>query len=63
MTLRSEFEVGDPVEKFGGQYGGPGIVVGKFEVAPGEWRYNVAHKIEGGYGIHIYSAGQLRHSA
>lgn len=57
------FEPGDPVEKHGGAYGGPGKVVGKFEAAPGVWRYVVAHKIEGGWGVflHIYSAAQIRH--
>jgi hypothetical protein len=58
------FEVGDKVEKHGGEYGGPGEVVGRFEVKPGVWRYNVAHRIEAGYGrlIHIYSEKQIRPS-
>jgi hypothetical protein len=47
-----------------GDYGGPGIVKGKFQIKPGVWRYNVAHKIEGGWGemIHIYSEGNLKHA-
>lgn len=55
--------MGDRVEKFGGAYGGPGVVVGHFFLPnTGEWRYNVAHRIEGGYGhlIHIYNGSQLR---
>jgi hypothetical protein len=57
-----KFEIGDPVEKHAGEYGGPGEVVGHFEVKAGAWRYNVAHRIEGGFGrlIHIYSENQIR---
>lgn len=58
---RPLWAVGDKVRKVGGDYGGPGEVVGRFEVKPGIWRYNVAHYIQGGFGrfIHIYSSHQL----
>jgi hypothetical protein len=56
------FTVGQKVEKFGGDYGGPGVVVGGFELVQGIWRYNVAHMIQGGYGvfIHIYNEREIR---
>jgi hypothetical protein len=38
------------------------VVKGIFEVRPGEVRYLVAHKIDGGWGelLHIYSEKNLR---
>lgn len=59
------FELDQPVEKIGGGYGGPGVVVNRFELTPGVWRYVVAHKIEGGWGtfLHIYGDAQLREVA
>ncbi len=62
MTAHPQFQIGALVEKIGGAYGGPGEICGAFEVAPGDWRYNVAHKIEGGFGklIHIYNGRQLK---
>lgn len=56
------FNVGDKVQKYQGEYGGPGVVVGRFKTLSGKWRYNVAHKIEGGFGsmIHIYTEAQIR---
>lgn len=56
-----KFFIGEQVLKVGGGYGGPGLVKSVFQMSPGVWRYNIAHKIEGGYGmfIHIYSDAQL----
>ena len=56
------FPIGSKVEKYKGDYGGPGVVKNVFEIAPNVHRYVVAHRIEGGYGelLHIYSEGQLR---
>lgn len=56
------FELDELVEKATGDYGGPGVVVGKFELRPNVWRYVVRHTIEGGWGgfLHIYNEGQLR---
>lgn len=55
-------QIGQDVEKYKGAYGGPGKIVSKFPVGDNEWRYIVAHKIEGGFGklLHIYGEGQLR---
>src|SRR5262245_61416664 len=55
------FRKGDPVEKFGGDYGGPGVVVGCDVDESGPW-YAVSFKIEGGFGTfkHFLRAEQLR---
>jgi hypothetical protein len=55
------FEIGQQVEKIGGDYGGPGIVVGFLDLE-GRARVVVSHRIEGGFGrfAHIYSPSQLR---
>lgn len=57
------FRVGDRVEKIGGRYGGPGRVVGIADAFDdGHVLYNVAHRIEGGFGefTHVYPAANLR---
>ena len=57
-----EYRVGDPVEKFGGDYGGPGRVATVIILPGGRIRYGVEHVIAGGFGtfVHIYSGKQLR---
>lgn len=60
-----EFKVGDHVVKVGGRYGGPGRIVGD-TIGLDESGYklfNVAHRIEGGYGefVHVYPASMLRY--
>lgn len=61
MLKRTKFALWDKVRKHKGDYGGPGEVVGilKFD---GKIRYEVAFKIEGGFGrfIHIFNEKQLR---
>ena len=56
------FKPGDRVEKFSGDYTGPGIVRKVIDDIPGRLRYVVGHRIEGGSGEfwHIYSPQQLR---
>ena len=56
-----EFKEGDLVEKFKGDYGGPGVVI-KAMMLGGKERYLVAHRIEGGFGqfVHIYNSSILR---
>ncbi|MGB3833744.1 MAG: hypothetical protein WA975_17985 [Mesorhizobium sp.] len=58
------FAVGDRVEKIGGRYGGPGRIVGVTTELDGDgYRlYNVAMKVEGGYGefVHVFPASVLR---
>ena len=57
-----KFSCGDRVWKTG-TYSGPGDVVSVFEISSGkgEWRYVVAHELEGGTGrlLHIYTGTQL----
>lgn len=52
------FKVGDYVRKVGGRYGGPGRIVGVTEELDddGYRLYNVAMKVEGGWGefIHVF---------
>lgn len=63
--LEPMFKVGDRVRKQGGDYGGPGDVIGVVFIPKGDGlqhtRYVVAHKIEGGFGyfINVYSPGQI----
>lgn len=49
------------VEKFSGDYGGPGEIVGAVDW-DGKRRYLVAFKIEGGFGrfIHVLNESQIR---
>jgi len=52
------FQVGDRVEKIGGDYYFEGVVVSVFSKLSGEVRYVV----ENGHGVlHIYNGKQLRH--
>ena len=55
-----KFSRGDRVWKTG-TYSGPGDVVNVFTTIDGDWRYIVAHTIEGGTGrlLHIYSDANL----
>lgn len=56
------FEKGDIVEKYSGDYGGPGVIEAVLDISDGRRRYLVAHKISGGWGtlLHIYGESQLR---
>jgi len=56
------FHIGQRVEKFTGDYTGPGIVRGVTFLDDGVVRYVVAHKLEGGTGLllHLYSEANLR---
>lgn len=58
------FKEGDLVDKIGGRYGGPGRVVGVTADLDGDgYRlYDVAMRVEGGYGefIHVFPASALR---
>lgn len=56
------FHIGQKVEKFTGDYTGPGIVRGITFLENGIIRYVVAHKLEGGTGqlLHLYSESNLR---
>lgn len=58
----TDFKIGDPVEKFAGGYGGPGIVRMIWTDVHDVTRVIVGHKIEGGWGElqHIYSPAQIR---
>lgn len=56
-----EFDYGDPVEKFTGDYTAKGEVVGRFFMKSGAVRYVVEHQAEGGGSFcHIYSGKNLR---
>jgi hypothetical protein len=50
------------VEKFTGDYGGPGRIVATFEPEPGKVRHVVAFRIAGGFGefYHILTDAQVR---
>jgi hypothetical protein len=62
MGKQPKFELGQRVEKWTGDYGGPGIVRGIMNNANEQLRYLVGHKIEGGHGefLHVYAEGNLR---
>jgi hypothetical protein len=63
ISGRVEFAIGQRVEKTGGRYGGPGRIVGwTDDLGEGYRLYNVAMKVEGGYGefIHVFPASALR---
>jgi hypothetical protein len=55
------FAIGDPVQKQGAGYSGPGMIVAAFQGVDGHPRYVVAHRVQGGRGVfyHIYGEGQL----
>jgi hypothetical protein len=57
-----KFEIGQLVEKWTGDYTGPGRVRGVSVLENGKVRYLVGHRIEGGHGefLHVYSSGNLR---
>ena len=57
-----KYRVGQLVEKWTGQYGGPGRVRGIANEDGQPLRYIVGHRIEGGFGefYHIYAEGNLR---
>lgn len=59
---RSPHVEGPRVEKFGGKYGGPGVLVASWTDEHGETMNIVAHRIEGGYGTfkHVYPAKLVR---
>ena len=54
----SSLVIGEPVEKVGGKYGGPGKLVARWTNEHGDEMNVVAHRIEGGYGMfkHVYPA-------
>jgi hypothetical protein len=62
MSREPKFQIGQAVEKWTGNYGGPGIVRGIARDEGQPLRYIVGHKIEGGHGefYHIYAEGNLR---
>lgn len=57
-----KFAIGTRVEKFTGDYTGPGVVRGITILEGGKVLYLVGHRIEGGKGefVHVYSAANLR---
>jgi len=56
------FHIGQRVEKYTGDYTGPGIVLGVAFLDHGIVRYVVGHRLEGGTGqlLHLYSEANLR---
>ena len=54
----SSLVIGEPVEKVGGKYGGPGKLVARWTDEHGDEMNVVAHRIEGGCGMfkHVYPA-------
>jgi len=65
VSKEPKFRVGQQVEKWPGNYGGPGTVRGIAHDKGQPLRYIVGHKIEGGFGefFHIYAEGNLREVA
>ena len=63
--MSERFKVGDAVEKFTGDYTGPGFVRDVIMLPSGKIRYLVGHRISGGSGefLHIYSENNLRELA
>lgn len=61
-TKAPKFKPNDLVEKWTGDYTGPGRVRGVCIFDNGKLRYLVGHRIEGGTGefFHIYAEGNLR---
>lgn len=61
MTVPRAFRIGQPVEKFTGDYTAKGEVRGIFAMKSGPVRYVVEHQAEGGGSFcHIYSEKNLR---
>ena len=60
-TTERRFDKGDRVEKIGGRYGGPGVIMEVIELEPGVVTYVVAYKIEGGWGrlLLLHTASNL----
>jgi hypothetical protein len=58
------FAIGDPVEKFTGDYTWDGVVCSRFTTPDGKLRYVVAHPIlasqGSGWVLHIYSEANLQ---
>lgn len=61
-ALTPKFQIGQLVQKWTGDYTGPGRVRGISTLENGSIRYLVGHRIEGGTGefLHIYASGNLR---
>lgn len=65
---KPRFKLGQKVWKMGGRYGGPGRIVGEtmeLDDRDGYFLYNVAMKVEGGYGefVHVFPESVLRETA
>lgn len=58
-----KFKKGDLVEKFAGEYGGPGVVVCTDKDEGDNIFVGVSMKVEGGFGhfVHFFREKQLRH--
>ena len=54
------FVVGDAVEKYSGDYVWEGVITAVFNTPGGALRYVVAHPVETGWVLHIYSEQNLR---
>lgn len=63
-SKKPQFYRGQLVYKHGGRYGGPGVVMGETDELDedGYRLYNVAMKVEGGYGkfVHVFPASCLK---
>ena len=59
--MKMKFEAGQYVEKFSGDYTGPGVIV-TADMMNGNERYVVGHRIIGGTGmlLHIYGPNNIR---
>ena len=57
-----KFKIGEVVDKFTGDYTGPGVIRDIVMLPSGRVRYLVGHRIAGGSGefLHIYSEANLR---
>ena len=58
--ITAEYQIGDQVEKYTGDYRARGEIRGIFTMKNGAVRYVVEHKAEGGSFCHIYSENNLR---
>lgn len=56
------YSKGSLIEKYGGDWGGPGRVAAVAEPKPGKYRYLIAFELKGGYGelYQILSPNQVR---